>query len=40
MDYSKVLVEVLKYLSKSDLDKIPDDVKAEIRKNKNRQMGI
>lgn len=39
MDYSKVLVEVdevLKYLSKSDLDKIPDDVKAEIRKNKNR----
>ena len=39
MDYSKVLVEVdqvLQFLSKEDLSKIPEDVKAEIRKNKNR----
>ena len=39
MDYSKVLVEVdevLKYLSKEDFAKIPDDVMTEIRKNKDR----
>ena len=43
MDYSKVLVEVdevLKHLSKSDLAKIPDDIKSDIRKNKSRQWNI